>query len=136
MADNLSRKIKHKAGVVVQRRNGDDEIEVLLISSRKYKGSWVFPVGTVENHETLQVAAIRECEEESGYLVEVEEEVGNVRIQEGNHLNYFTFYKAKPLGETTQLEVDREKKWVKISDLKNSITKVFLPVVDNLINNN
>lgn len=136
MADNLSMKIKHKSGVVVHRKNGDGEIEVLLVGSRKYKGTWVFPVGTVEDHETLQVAAARECEEESGYIVEVKEEIGNVKIQEKDHLNYFTFYRAKVLGETDQYEVDRERKWVKTSDLKDSIARVFLPIVDSFLNSN
>ena len=136
MAQDLSRKIKHKSGVVVYRVDESGLMEVLLISSRKYKGTWVFPVGTVEDHETLQVAAARECEEESGYIVEIESEVGTVTVEENDHLNYFTFFRAKVIDETDQYEVDRERKWVKISELENFIAKVFLPITHNFINNN
>ncbi len=124
-----------KAGVVVYRKKKNGEIEVLLISARKHKGSWVFPVGTVEDHETLRVTATRECEEESGYIVEVEDEVGMVKIPSETTVGYYTFYKATVLQETDNYEKDRKRKWVGLDDLVENIADVFLPVAKSFIKN-
>ena len=62
---------KEKAGVVVYRQREGDEPLVLVVSARKFKNQWVFPVGSVEKDESLEAAAKRECEEESGSGVEV-----------------------------------------------------------------
>ncbi len=48
---------KRKAGVLLYRSNTDGEIEVLLISARKFPGSWVFPGGTLEPGEMPAEAA-------------------------------------------------------------------------------
>ena len=124
----MKNNVKNKAGVVVYRENDQGETEVLLVSARKYKDSWVFPVGTVEDHETLQVTAARECEEESGYIVEIEDEVGTVKSSNNNGVNYYTFYKARVLQETEQYEKDRDRKWVPLSNLSEDIADIFLPI--------
>lgn len=126
------KKIKQKAGVVTYRENSDGEKEILLVSGRQFENSWVFPVGTVEENETPQITAARECEEESGYIVEVGEEVGTIKTHNGNHINYFTFFKAKVIGETENYEKDRKKIWVKPIELKNFLPRIFTPVLDSL----
>lgn len=126
-------KVKHKAGVVVYRKSKDGGIEVLLVSARKHKGSWVFPVGTVEDHETLQVTAARECEEESGYIVETEDEIGTVQDSTGNSVNFFTFYKAQITGEKEDYEKDRERKWVSSDQLEQNVAEIFIPVAKSFI---
>ena len=128
METDLKNKVKHKAGVVVYRTGDSGNVEVLLVSSRKHEDSWVFPVGTVEDHETLQVAAARECEEESGYKVETEDEIGTVQIKDKRQINYYTFYKATVTGEAEEYEIDRERIWVSIDELKNNIAEIFLPI--------
>ena len=133
MGKKLKKNIKNKAGVVVYRENDNGETEVLLVSARKHKGSWVFPVGSVEDHETLQVTAARECEEESGYIVEVEDEVGTVKNSNKNSINYYTFYKAKVLSETDDYEKDRERRWVGLNDLSENVADIFLPIAKNFI---
>ena len=128
---DTERAVRHKAGVVVYRENDKGETEVLLVSSRKYEGSWVFPVGTVEGHETLQVTAARECEEESGYIVEVEDEVGIVKKETDKSLILFTFYKARVIDRNMEYEQDREIKWVILDDLKDDLAEIFVPVALN-----
>ena len=129
----MTTKVKNKAGVVVYRENDKGETEILLVSARKHKGSWVFPVGTVEDHETLQVTAARECEEESGYVVEVEDEVGTVKNSDNNSVNYYTFYKARVLKEAEEYEKDRERRWVPLSELPENIADIFLPIANEFI---
>lgn len=129
----MKKDIKHKAGVVVYRKNDNDELEILLVSARKYKDSMVFPVGTVEDHETLQVTATRECQEESGYIVEVEDEVGTVKNFNKNKINYYTFYKARVLQEVDDYEKDRERRWIRVNELPENIADIFLPIAESFI---
>lgn len=131
MEADLENKVIHKAGVVVYRTDETGNVEVLLVSSRKHKGSWVFPVGTVEDHETLQVTAARECEEESGYKVETEDEIGTVQVKDKDKTRYYTFYKAKITGETGEYEKDRERTWVNVRELKETVADIFFPVALN-----
>ncbi len=133
MVTEIKNKVKHKAGVVVYREDGNGSIEVLLVSARKHKDSWVFPVGTVEDHETLQVTAARECEEESGYLVETEDEIGIVQVEDDNSSTIFTFYKANVTGEKDEYEKDRERKWVVLKELEESVADIFKPIAKNFI---
>lgn len=133
MDSELKNKVKHKAGVVVYKKNEKGGIEVLLVSARKHKDSWVFPVGTVEDHETLQVTAARECEEESGYLVETEGEIGTVQVKADDLNTFYTFYGARVIGEKDKYEKDRERKWVKIDKLEQSVAEIFIPIARSFI---
>ena len=58
-----------KAGVVAYRQEPDGTYATLLITARRQRAAWIFPVGTVDPGETLEQAAARECMEESGYTV-------------------------------------------------------------------
>jgi 8-oxo-dGTP pyrophosphatase MutT (NUDIX family) len=57
-----------QAGGIVFRVDGrgDDGISILLVSSKKEPGHWIFPKGHVERGETAAEAALRETEEEAG----------------------------------------------------------------------
>ena len=112
------------------RKNEQGGLEYLIITSRKFPGTWVFPAGTVEEGETLQEAAIRECKEESGYMVEVGDKIKALEIEESNKISHFTFYLAQVVGETDDYEKDRKRKWVSRNGLLNTITDVFKPVTD------
>lgn len=121
-------KISRKAGVVAYRKNEERGIEVLLVSSRRYPGTWVFPVGGIDEGETAEEAAARECVEESGYIVEIEEELDTVKINDGEITNEFTFYSAEVVEETEDYEKDRTRKWVKPSELEGTVVEVFIPI--------
>lgn len=64
---------KQSAGILLYRLK-DDEIEVLLVHpggpffTKKDKGWWTIPKGEVFSNEPLLEAAIREFQEETGYL--------------------------------------------------------------------
>ena len=69
----------HKAGCVPYRRTGTDtnQLELLLVSSRKHPNAWVFPKGTVEAGEERRTTAERECWEEAGIHGKIEIDLGN-----------------------------------------------------------
>lgn len=88
------RSVTQKAGVVVYHHKINGEIEVLLITARTNPQSWIFPVGTVDPGETLQETAARECEEESGYIVEVGPKLGMIDLDKGDSIDRLTFFVA------------------------------------------
>ena len=54
-----------QAGGVAFRRRGD-ELSILLVTSKKQAGFWIFPKGHVEPGETDAEAGVRETMEEAG----------------------------------------------------------------------
>ncbi len=122
------KKIYQKAGVVVRMRGEDGEDKILLVSARRHAGSWVFPAGTVEEGELPRQAAARECKEESGYLVEPGDKLGEVKVSERDWTKNFVFFSATVVGETENWEKDRLRKWVRVSVLEREVAEVFAPI--------
>ncbi len=122
--------VKEKAGAVLVRQMPGSEPLVLLVSSRKSKGAWVFPVGGVEPGETLAEAAARECLEESGYQVRVGPYLTAVEAAGADGVSsHFTFYLAEENGEADTWEHDRERRWVPLSQAAALLLEIFQPVV-------
>lgn len=64
MGELTAARIELSAGGVVFRRSSLGTIEVLLIQDSY--GNWGFPKGHIEEGESRQEAALRECREETG----------------------------------------------------------------------
>src|SRR5205823_13179268 len=62
------------AGGVVGRRNESGDLEVLLVHRPKYD-DWTLPKGKLDDGETAEEAALREVEEETGFQVELGDEL-------------------------------------------------------------
>lgn len=120
-----------KAGVVAHRKNGSGETEILLVSSRKLGDSWVFPAGGVDEGETPAEAAARECLEESGYVVQIERPLEELRFEGGKRDVVYEFFAAKALEDTGDYERDRKRKWCALSDLPDTVAGVFREVAEN-----
>ena len=118
--------VKEKAGVVVCQYEQGKEPLVLLVSSRKRKGGWVFPVGSVEPEESLKETAARECLEESGYCVNLGAKLAesDSSAEDGRIIRY-TFYLATVCGEAATWETDRERKWVPVSEAAALLPEIF-----------
>ncbi|WP_462137513.1 NUDIX domain-containing protein [Candidatus Mycalebacterium sp.] len=127
-----SGKVYRKAGVVVRRSGESGEDEILLVSARRHAGSWVFPAGTVEDGEEPAQAAVRECAEESGYIVKTGDEIGTVTVSEGEWTKSFTFFSATVTAEAESKEQDRQVRWVGVSGLESEIAEVFVPIARNV----
>ena len=54
-----------QAGGIVFRGH-DRDVSILLVTSKKVAGNWIFPKGHVERGETEAAAALRETQEEAG----------------------------------------------------------------------
>jgi 8-oxo-dGTP pyrophosphatase MutT (NUDIX family) len=124
---------KEKAGVVVYRRDEAGTPLVLVISARKFKNQWVFPVGSVEKNESLEAAAKRECEEESGYIVDLGLKLSSVEVVGKDNAKRFTFFLATIVGEADKWETDRKRKWVPASKLVDMLPDVFQSVAHEAV---
>ena len=129
------RKPVQKAGVVAYRKNSRGEIEVILVSSRKLNDSWVFPAGGVDYGETPAEAAERECLEESGYKVEIEQPLDIMVIEGGERHILYTFFRAKAIEDTGDYERDRKRKWCGIDDLSDTVAYMFREVAESFQKN-
>lgn len=131
----MSKKVSKKAGVVAFRKYDNNDTEVLLVSSRRHPGSWVFPVGGIDEGETPEEAAKRECVEESGYRVIVGDRIGSIEIEESGIINNFTFFSADVADRTEEYEKDRSIRWVRLSELEETVTEVFRPIAKKFRDN-
>jgi ADP-ribose pyrophosphatase YjhB (NUDIX family) len=68
---NFIQFIDPKVGAAVMAHQ-DGKILLVRRALKPAKGAWCFPGGFIDSGETPQQAAIRECEEESGYRVELD----------------------------------------------------------------
>ena len=116
---------------MAHRKNEAGETEVLLVSSRKLGNSWVFPAGGVDEGETPAEAAARECLEESGYVVEIERPLEELRFEGGKRDVVYSFFAARALEDTGDYERDRKRKWCGLSDLPDTVAGVFREVAEN-----
>ena len=70
-----------RAGGGVVRRAGPDGEEVLLVHRPRYD-DWTFPKGKAEPDETDEAAALREVEEETGFVCALGEELPSTRYRD------------------------------------------------------
>ncbi|MCW5213564.1 NUDIX domain-containing protein [Desulfobulbus sp. TB] len=125
----MTHKKRKKAGVVAYKYTASDqEPLVLIVSTRKVKDSWVFPVGGIDPGETPKIAAARECEEESGYIVKIGKKL--VPIDPSNELDLFTFFLATISGEKDTWETDRTREWIPLSQAKDRLPSFLHSIVE------
>lgn len=120
--------VTQKAGVVVYRQPDNGKLELLLITARARPQKWIFPLGGVDKGETLKQAAIRECSEESGYIVEVTAPLGTIDIDKGLSIDRLTFFLAREVSEKDNYEKDRQRQWVRPSQLVDMVVGDFKPI--------
>jgi 8-oxo-dGTP pyrophosphatase MutT (NUDIX family) len=125
-----SKQVFEKAGVVpYQIRN--NKIEVLLITARTDPRKWIFPVGNVEPKENLRRAAIRECVEESGFVVEDDKDLSRlmaIELERKDSVDKMTFFLGPVIREKAEYELDRNRKWVPLSELMDEVADDFRSV--------
>ena len=90
-----------------------DDGRLLLVrrSSRRGRGSWQIPGGFVEQNETMELAVVREVEEEAGVKTTVQGVLGirNRYDEEGGNSLYIVMLLSRQSGEPNpdMKEVDR-----------------------------
>jgi 8-oxo-dGTP pyrophosphatase MutT (NUDIX family) len=64
-------------GLIWRRRRTDGKAEVVLVKPTG-KETWVMPKGGLESKESIEQAAMRECQEETGFNVSIDRPLGQV----------------------------------------------------------
>ena len=111
-------KIISAAGVVLLRNN-----EVLLVHRPRYD-DWSFPKGKVDGAELLPLTAVRECDEETGFLAVLGPHIGVDRydIAEGRkEVHYWRAHVREDLGFAPDEEVDKIA-WIPVDRVASHLT--------------
>ena len=106
------------AGVVLLRNN-----EVLLVHRPRYD-DWSFPKGKVDGAELLPLTAVRECDEETGFLAVLGPNIGLDRYdipEGGKEVHYWRARVREDLGFAPDEEVDKVA-WVPVDQVATHLT--------------
>lgn len=112
------------AGCVVYRPSskGEAGLEYLVIHRPKY-GDWSLPKGKLEKGETHREAALREVEEETGFVGSLGIELPPVRYEVGGKPKSVRYWAMEATGGkfVPNSEVDRVK-WLEIAKTMSKLT--------------
>ena len=111
-------KIISAAGVVLLRNN-----EVLLVHRPRYD-DWSFPKGKVDGAELLPLTAVRECDEETGFLAVLGPHIGLDRYdipEGGKEVHYWRAHVREDLGFAPDEEVDKIA-WIPVDQVASHLT--------------
>ena len=105
------------------RHGSDGEPEVLIVHRPKYD-DWSLPKGKLDAGERHRQAAVREVEEETGYLVTLGDELPstsyNDRYGRPKRVRYWTMTLAG--GEFTPNDEVDEIRWLSVDDALSMLT--------------
>lgn len=115
---------KQSVGVVIE----NDRDEILLIRSYRYTTNsieWEIPAGGIEEGETIQEAAKREVLEETGYTTTEPQLICTFNPSNGMSDAVDNIVKCKAISNIDDFDKNevKERKWVKISTIKEMISK-------------
>lgn len=96
-------------------------MSVLLVSSKKEPGSWIFPKGHIEAGETPEAAALRETQEEAGVDGELAGPAGALEFDWGGRRYRVDYFLIRATGETARTD-GREKLWLPFEDAVERLT--------------
>lgn len=112
----------HAAGVVALR--GDHERREVLIVHRPHRSDWSLPKGKVEPGEHLITTAVRECDEETGYLVNLGVPLPQLRytaLGQPKVVSYWSATIRDSEGFSPNDEID-EVRWLPVEQARHQLT--------------
>ena len=117
------RRVIRAAGGVLHRSRPDGSLEVAVVHRPRYD-DWTHPKGKLEPQETLEQAAVREVEEETGIHAELGPVLGEVsyRDRHGRPKTVTYFSMTPESGEfRPNVEVD-ELRWLDVDTALRTLT--------------
>jgi len=111
------------AGGVIHRRRDDGVVEVVVIHRPKYD-DWTLPKGKLEPGESLEQAAVREVEEETGFRTEIERPIGDHSYRDRHgRPKRVTYYALRPVdGRFVPNEEVDELRWLTATEADRLLT--------------
>lgn len=119
-ADQHMRPLKPIAIAVVERTSeaGGDEVLIgLRPEGVPLAGYWEFPGGKVNANESFELAAVRECEEETGLKVEVIGEYPETKYDYEHACVHLRFFRCQLPTACNDQEPRAPFRWVSKTDL-------------------
>ena len=110
------------AGGIVHRQGGDGT-EVLVVHRPKYS-DWSLPKGKLDPGETLEQAALREVEEETGWRCRLGEHIGKNEYRDRHgRSKRVDWWLMEPIdGEFQPNDEVDEIRWVPIAEAREALT--------------
>jgi 8-oxo-dGTP pyrophosphatase MutT (NUDIX family) len=110
-----------QAGGIIFRVDPVTGVSILLVSSKKEPGHWIFPKGHVERGETAAEAALRETEEEAGVTGELLGPAGELEFDWGRRHYRVEYFLIRAASETSRTD-GRSKVWLPFADALARLT--------------
>ncbi len=112
-----------QAGGIVFRPAGGENggVSVLLVSSKKELGHWIFPKGHVEQGESAPEAALRETEEEAGVDGDLLGPAGALEFDWRSRRYRVEYFLIRARTETDQTD-GRKKVWLPYDEALSRLT--------------
>jgi 8-oxo-dGTP diphosphatase len=114
-------KVEVVAGVVIKKDG-----KYLLVQEKQPRayGLWNFPAGKVDLGESLEQAAIREAKEESGYDVELLNEIAIFHVKSTDVVKHV--FESKIIGGELNFPEDEilDAKWFTLNEIKQMEDKL------------
>jgi 8-oxo-dGTP diphosphatase len=124
--------IRAAGGLVL--RDADGGSEVLVVHRPKYD-DWSFPKGKADRGETDEACALREVEEETGLVCELEDELPSTEyLDAAGRPKCVRYWRMRPVGGGLAFdhEVD-DARWVSLDEARRLLSYARdLPLVDAL----
>jgi ADP-ribose pyrophosphatase YjhB (NUDIX family) len=96
-------------------------VSVLLVSSKKEPGNWIFPKGHVEPGESAREAALRETEEEAGVTGKLLGPAGTQEFEWRGRPFRVQYFLIRATGETDETD-GRKKVWLPFDQAMKKLT--------------
>lgn len=110
-------------GCIVKK---DDKFLMVKEGKGKSQGMWNFPVGHLEEHETILEGAKRETLEETGYLVDINQMFPITEIYKNNQKYILIRFLASPKEKINIIDKDIiDVKWMNTQEILNIPEKYF-----------
>jgi len=117
----VPRRVEQAGGIAYRVGARKGGVSVLLVSSKKEPGNWIFPKGHVESGETAEEAGVRELEEEAGVTGDLVGPAGKQEFDWRGKRYRVEYFLVRATEETPETD-GRRKVWLPFDEAVKRLT--------------